>query len=36
VLIIFTGEIRDLERALELHGPRVTAFLVEPVQGEAG
>ncbi|KAJ7836669.1 ornithine-oxo-acid aminotransferase [Mycena olivaceomarginata] len=35
-LIIFAGEIRDLERALELHGPRVAAFLVEPVQGEAG
>ncbi|KAJ7836648.1 hypothetical protein B0H14DRAFT_3460537 [Mycena olivaceomarginata] len=30
------GEIRDLERALELHGPRVAAFLVEPVQGEEG
>ncbi|KAJ7836656.1 ornithine-oxo-acid aminotransferase [Mycena olivaceomarginata] len=28
-------EISDLERALELHGPRVAAFLVEPVQGEA-
>ncbi|KAJ7844080.1 ornithine-oxo-acid aminotransferase [Mycena olivaceomarginata] len=34
--IIRFGEIRDLERALELHGPRVAAFLVEPVQGEAG
>ncbi|KAJ7868571.1 ornithine-oxo-acid aminotransferase [Mycena olivaceomarginata] len=30
------SEISDLERALELHGPRVAAFLVEPVQGEAG
>ncbi|KAF8196260.1 ornithine aminotransferase [Mycena galopus ATCC 62051] len=30
------GEIADLERALALHGPRVAAFLVEPVQGEAG
>jgi acetylornithine/succinyldiaminopimelate/putrescine aminotransferase len=35
-LISFAGEIRDLERALELHGPQVAAFLVEPVQGEAG
>jgi ornithine--oxo-acid transaminase len=35
-LIVFAGEISDLERALELHGPRVAAFLVEPVQGEAG
>ncbi|KAJ7305515.1 ornithine-oxo-acid aminotransferase [Mycena albidolilacea] len=34
--LIRFGEIRDLERALELHGPRVAAFLVEPVQGEAG
>ncbi|PCH43157.1 ornithine aminotransferase [Wolfiporia cocos MD-104 SS10] len=30
------GEIADLERALELHGDRVAAFLVEPIQGEAG
>lgn len=30
------GEISDLERALELHGERVAAFLVEPIQGEAG
>ncbi|KAJ7836670.1 hypothetical protein B0H14DRAFT_3460565 [Mycena olivaceomarginata] len=30
------SEICDLERALELHGPQVAAFLVEPVQGEAG
>ncbi|KAJ6465782.1 ornithine-oxo-acid aminotransferase [Mycena sanguinolenta] len=30
------GEIADLERALDLHGPRVAAFLVEPIQGEAG
>ncbi|KAJ7713767.1 ornithine-oxo-acid aminotransferase [Mycena olivaceomarginata] len=34
--VIRFGEISDLERALELHGPRVAAFLVEPVQGEAG
>ncbi|KAJ6465776.1 ornithine-oxo-acid aminotransferase [Mycena sanguinolenta] len=26
------GEIADLERALELHGPCVAAFLVEPIQ----
>ena len=30
------GEISDLERALELHGENVAAFLVEPIQGEAG
>ncbi|KAL4254699.1 class-III pyridoxal-phosphate-dependent aminotransferase family protein [Abortiporus biennis] len=30
------GEIADLERALELHGKNVAAFLVEPIQGEAG
>jgi len=30
------GEISDLERAMELHGDKVAAFLVEPIQGEAG
>ncbi|KAI0758920.1 ornithine-oxo-acid aminotransferase [Fomes fomentarius] len=30
------GEISDLERALELHGRNTAAFLVEPIQGEAG
>ncbi|KAF8228727.1 ornithine-oxo-acid aminotransferase [Tricholoma matsutake] len=30
------GVIEDLERALELHGKNVAAFLVEPIQGEAG
>jgi ornithine--oxo-acid transaminase len=30
------GIIEDLERALELHGKNVAAFLVEPIQGEAG
>ena len=38
------GEVRsirynsadDLEAALELHGKNVAAFLVEPIQGEAG
>ena len=30
------GVVGDLERALELYGDRVAAFLVEPIQGEAG
>lgn len=30
------GVVEDLERALELHGKNVAAFLVEPIQGEAG
>ncbi|KAK0494389.1 ornithine-oxo-acid aminotransferase [Armillaria luteobubalina] len=30
------GVVEDLERALELHGANVAAFLVEPIQGEAG
>lgn len=30
------GVIEDLRRALELHGENVAAFLVEPIQGEAG
>jgi hypothetical protein len=30
------GNVEDLERALELHGEHVAAFLVEPIQGEAG
>ncbi len=30
------GEIADLENALKLHGKNVAAFLVEPIQGEAG
>jgi len=30
------GVISDLERALELHGENVAAFLIEPIQGEAG
>ncbi|THH19164.1 hypothetical protein EW146_g1940 [Bondarzewia mesenterica] len=30
------GVIGDLERALELYGKDVAAFLVEPIQGEAG
>lgn len=30
------GEIEDIRRALELHGKDVAAFLIEPIQGEAG
>ncbi|KAI0354242.1 ornithine-oxo-acid aminotransferase [Trametes cingulata] len=30
------GEISDLARALELYGKNTAAFLVEPIQGEAG
>lgn len=30
------GMYEDLERALELNGKNVAAFLVEPIQGEAG
>lgn len=30
------GIVEDLERALELHGKYVAAFLIEPIQGEAG
>lgn len=30
------GVIEDLQRALELHGQYVAAFLIEPIQGEAG
>jgi len=30
------GEIDDIRRALELHGKDVAAFLIEPIQGEAG
>ncbi|KAJ7271159.1 ornithine-oxo-acid aminotransferase [Mycena rebaudengoi] len=30
------GHVEDLERALELNGKNVAAFLVEPIQGEAG
>lgn len=36
IRVIRYGEISDLERALELHGKHVAAFLVEPIQGEAG
>lgn len=30
------GEIDDLREALDAHGPNVAAFIVEPIQGEAG
>lgn len=30
------GVLEDLERALELNGKNVAAFLIEPIQGEAG
>lgn len=34
--LIRYGEISDLERAFELNGKNIAAFLVEPIQGEAG
>ena len=34
--LIRYGVIEDLEQALELHGKDTAAFLVEPIQGEAG
>lgn len=30
------GVLEDLERALELYGEHTAAFLIEPIQGEAG
>lgn len=30
------NDVDALERALEAHGKEVAAFLVEPIQGEAG
>lgn len=30
------NDVDALERALEVHGKQVAAFLVEPIQGEAG
>lgn len=30
------GDISDVKRAFELYGKNVAAFLVEPIQGEAG
>ncbi|KAJ1929269.1 ornithine aminotransferase [Tieghemiomyces parasiticus] len=34
--VIRYNHVEDLEAALEAHGPEVAAFLVEPIQGEAG
>ena len=34
--IVDYNSIKDLEDALEAHGPQIAAFLVEPIQGEAG
>jgi len=34
--IIGFNDVPSLERALEVHGKEVAAFLVEPIQGEAG
>ncbi|KAK3357217.1 pyridoxal phosphate-dependent transferase [Lasiosphaeria hispida] len=34
--IIRYNSIPDLEAALEAHGPETAAFIVEPIQGEAG
>lgn len=35
-LVLEYNNVGALERALEAHGPNVAAFLVEPIQGEAG
>lgn len=34
--VIRYGVLEDVERALNVHGQNVAAFLVEPIQGEAG
>lgn len=34
--LIRYGVIEDLEQALKVHGRSTAAFLVEPIQGEAG
>ena len=34
--VIRYGVLKDLESALNLYGENVAAFLVEPIQGEAG
>jgi len=34
--VIRYGVLKDLERAFDLYGENVAAFLVEPIQGEAG
>lgn len=35
-VVIEYNDINGLEKALERHGPQVAAFIVEPIQGEAG
>jgi ornithine--oxo-acid transaminase len=34
--LIRYGVLEDVEKALNVHGQNVAAFLVEPIQGEAG
>ena len=34
--VIRYNNVEDLEEALNLHGKQVAAFLIEPIQGEAG
>lgn len=34
--LIRYNHVEDLQEALELHGKTVAAFLIEPIQGEAG
>lgn len=34
--VIRYGVLEDVEHALRVHGQNVAAFLVEPIQGEAG
>lgn len=34
--LIRYGVLEDVEKALQIHGQNVAAFLVEPIQGEAG
>ena len=36
IQMIRYGILKDLEKALDLYGENVAAFLVEPIQGEAG
>jgi len=33
---IHYNNIQDVEEAFERHGKNVTAFIIEPIQGEAG
>lgn len=34
--VMVYGSVDDLKQALEAHGPKTAAFIVEPIQGEAG